>query len=461
MSPSSPDPLTASDDSNAAARNPLPEGNTTSGAGEILAANRVLTPRVGRYRWVICGLLFFATTINYIDRQVFGILAPEMKKVFGWSDANYTDIVFWFEVAYAIGQLGVGRVLDWIGTRIGFALAMIFWSAASMLHAAMASIAGFSVARFLLGLGESGNFPASIKSVAEWFPKKERALATGIFNAGSNVGAIAAPLGIPWIFIHLGWQWAFLLTGALGLLWLVFWLRWFHPPDKHARVSAAELAYIRSDAEEATGEKVPWRSLLPHRQTWAYVLAKFLTDSVWRWYLYLLPLFFSSQFKLDIKSFGPPFVLIYCLADLGSISGGWMSSRLITRGWTVNAGRKTAMLICAVCVVPVVLVTQVSHMWVAVWLVGLAAAAHQGWSANLYTTASDMFPKRAVGSVVGIGGMAGALGAMGLLKLTGAILTATGSYTTLFIIAGSAYLAALAGLHALVPRMKPAKLGTA
>ncbi len=433
MNPSSPDPLAASD-----------------------AAKASL--RIGRYRWVICALLFFATTINYIDRQVFGILAPEMKKIFGWTDSNYTDIVFWFEVAYAIGQLCVGRVLDGIGTRVGFALAMVFWSAASMLHAGMATLAGFSLARFLLGIGESGNFPASIKTVAEWFPKKERALATGIFNAGSNVGAIAAPLLVPWIYLTWGWQWAFIATGAIGFVWLIFWLRAFRPPENHPRLSAGEFAYIRSDPAETTTGKVPWLRLLPHRQTWAYVVAKFLTDSVWRWYLYLLPLFFNSQFKLDIKSFGPPFVLIYCLADLGSVGGGWLSSCLIARGWSVNAGRKTAMLICALCVVPVVLVTQVPNMWTAVWLVGLAAAAHQGWSANLYTTASDMFPKQAVGSIVGIGGMAGALGAMGLLKLTGAILTKTGSYTTLFIIAGCAYLLALAAMHLLVPRLAPAQL---
>lgn len=458
MNPSSPDPLAASDAVKASAKVAPPEDQAASITGEVIAASHAHPPRIGRYRWVICGLLFFATTINYIDRQVFGILAPEMKKIFGWSDADYTDIVFWFEVAYAVGQLGIGRVLDWIGTRLGFALAMIFWSGACMLHAGMASITGFSIARFLLGLGESGNFPASIKSVAEWFPKKERALATGIFNAGSNVGALVAPVAIPWIFISWGWQWAFIITGAIGFIWLVFWLRSFHPPERHPHLSTSELAYIRSDLAEETGEKVPWLSLLPHRQTWAYVVAKFLTDSVWRWYLYLLPLFFSSHFKLDIKSFGPPFILIYCLADLGSIGGGWLSSRLITRGWTVNAGRKTAMLVCALCVVPVVLVTHVPNMWVAVWLVGLAAAAHQGWSANLYTTASDMFPKQAVGSIVGIGGMAGALGAMSLLKITGAILTATGSYTTLFIIAGSAYLVALAIMHLLVPRLAPAKL---
>lgn len=433
-------------------------GEVSSASGAAGAGDPSPAPRVGRYRWVICGLLFFATTINYIDRQVFGILAPEMKKVFGWTDQDYTNIVFWFEVAYAIGLLSVGRVLDWIGTRIGFAIAMVFWSIACMLHAGMATIAGFSVARFLLGLGESANFPASIKSVAEWFPKKERALATGIFNAGSNVGAIVAPLAIPWIYLTWGWQWAFISAGSIGLVWLAFWLRAYHAPEVHPRLTTDELAYIRSDACVVSTEKISWLRLLSHRQTWAFVIAKFLTDSVWRWYLYLLPLFFSSQFKLDIKSFGPPFVLIYCLADVGSIGGGWVSSRLISRGWSVNAGRKIAMLICAVCVVPVVLVTQVSNMWVAVWLVGLAAAAHQGWSANLFTTASDMFPKRAVASIVGIGGMAGALGAMGILKLTGAILASTGSYTVLFIIAGSAYLVALTLMHLIVPRLTPAEL---
>lgn len=412
----------------------------------------------GKYRWIICALLFFATTINYIDRQVFGILAPEMKKIFGWTDSNYTDIVFWFEVAYAIGLLCAGRMLDWIGTRIGFVIAMVFWSLASMLHAGMATILGFSVARFLLGIGESGNFPASIKSVAEWFPKKERALATGVFNAGSNVGAIVAPLAVPWIYVTWGWPMAFIATGAIGFVWLIFWLKFYHTPESHPHISAEELAYIRSDAEVETTEKVPWVKLLPHRQTWAFVIAKFLTDSVWRWYLYLLPLFFSSQFKLDIKKFGPPFILIYCLADVGSIGGGWLSSRLISKGWSVNAGRKFAMLFCALCVVPVVFVTKISNMWAAVWLVGLAAAAHQGWSANLFTTASDMFPKKAVASIVGLGGMAGALGAMGLLKLTGKILDSTGNYTILFIIAGCAYVSALFIMHLLVPKMDVAKI---
>jgi len=434
----------------------VPESETDSGLGAAGAPDAPAR-RIGRYRWVICALLFFATTISYIDRQVFGILAPEMKKIFSWTDTNYTDIVFWFEAAYAVGQLLAGRLLDRIGTFAGFALAMLFWSGASMLHAAVGTIAGFSAARFLLGLGESGNFPASIKVVAEWFPKRERALATGVFNSGSNIGAIVAPLCVPWIYTRWGWQWAFIATGAIGLVWLGFWLRVFRPPERHPRLSPEELAWIRSDPPEPV-EKIPWLRLLPHRQTLAYVLAKFLTDSIWRWYLYLLPLFFNSNFQLDIKSFGPPFLLIYCLADLGSIGGGWLSSHLIKRGWTVNAGRKTAMLVCAICVAPVAFVTQVSGMWTAVWLVGLAAAAHQGWSANLYTTASDMFPKQAVGSVVGLGGMAGALGAMGILKLTGYILAHTGSYTALFLIAGSAYVVALAALQLLAPKLALAKL---
>jgi len=324
----------------------------------------------------------------------------------------------------------------------------------------MGSVFGFSVARFLLGLGESGNFPAAIKTVAEWFPKKERALATGIFNAGSNVGAIIAPLAVPWLYVTWGWQWAFIMTGALGLVWLVFWFIFYHLPKEHPKISREELAYIESDPPEPT-VKIPWLKLLPHRQTWAFVIAKFATDSIWRWYLYLLPLFFAQVFKLDIKNFGPPFVVIYVLADVGSVAGGWLSSRLIKSGRSINFGRKVALLVCALCVVPVALVTQLSQMWVAVFLVGLAAAAHQGWSANLFTTASDMFPKQAVGSVVGLGGMAGAVGAMLILWLTGWVLgdnPNAASFAPLFIIAGSAYIVSLLVIHLLVPRLEPARV---
>ncbi len=454
------------------------EGEQSTGAsatGAVIAAAGEVSSRIGRMRWVICTLLFFATTVNYIDRLVFGLLGPELQKPehFGWSNKDYTDIVFWFEVAYAIGLVSAGRFLDKVGTRIGYVIALVFWSGAAMLHAAMGylsgllgitTVAGFSIARFLLGLGEAGNFPAAIKTVAEWFPKKERALATGIFNAGSNVGAIAAPLAVPWLYINYGWQWAFIVTGGIGLIWVFFWLSIYHVPTEHPRITKAELDHIQSDPPEPV-VKVAWSTLLPHRQTWAFVIAKFMTDSIWRWYLYLLPLFFSQNFKLDIKNFGPPFVVIYLMADVGSVAGGWLSSRLIATGRSINFARKIALLVCAICVVPVVFVTQTSNMWVAVVLVGLAAASHQGWSANLFTTASDMFPKQAVGSVVGLGGMAGALGAMLILMISGYVLGGGGhggqpteGFAVLFVIAGSAYLTSLLIIHLLVPRLEPARL---
>lgn len=287
--------------------------------------------------------------------------------------------------------------------------------------------------------------------------EKERALATGIFNSGTNVGAVIAPIGVPWLYLMYGWQWAFIVTGGLGLLWLVFWFLIYREPEDHPKVSKSELAYILSDPGEAT-TKIPWLALIPHRQTWAYIIAKFLTDSIWRWYLYLLPLFFSRNFKLDIKSFGPPLIVIYLLADVGSVAGGWLSSSIIKRGHTVNFGRKVALLVTALCVIPVAFVTQVSSMWVAVLLVGMATAAHQGWSANLFTTASDMFPKRAVGSIVGMGGMAGALGAMLILKITGYVLSQTGSFTLLFVIASSAYVTSLLIIHLLVPKLEMATI---
>ncbi len=440
-------------DANRESSNVKTPGDNNSNGSFLQAAGQ----HIGRRRWVICALIFFATTINYIDRLVFGLLGPELQKIFGWTDKDYTDIVFWFEVAYAIGLVSAGRFIDWIGTRLGYALAFLFWSGASVLHAAMSTITGFSFARFMLGLSEAGNFPAAIKTVAEWFPKKERALATGLFNAGTNVGAVVAPLAVPWLYINYGWQWAFIATGAVGLIWLVFWFTMYRVPEQHPKLSPEELAYIQSDPPDPE-VKIAWRRLLPHRQTWAFVLGKFLTDSVWRWYLYLLPLFFSQDFKLNIKEFGPPFVVIYVMADFGSILGGWLSSHLIKKGHTVNYGRKIALLVCALCVVPVVFVTQVHNIWLAVLLVGLAASAHQGWSANMFTTASDMFPKQAVGSMVGLGGMAGAVGAMLILKITGYVLSHTGSFTVLFIIAGSAYLVALLLFHLLAPRLEPAKI---
>lgn len=417
-----------------------------------------------RYRWTIAAMLFFATTINYIDRLVFGILGPELQKIFGWSNADYTGIVFWFEVAYAIGLAGFGRLLDRIGTRRGFALSITGWSIAAAVHAFASTLAGFSISRFLLGLTEAGVFPAGIKTIAEWFPKKERALVAGIFNAGSNVGAISAPLMVPWLFVNYGWQLTFIITGALGFIWLAFWLVLYQPPEKHARISPAELALIRSDPPDQEMGAVSWSELLKQRQSWAFFSAKFFTDAVWRWFLYLLPLFFHQSFQLDIKNFGPPFLVIYLMADVGSVAGGWLSSRLIAGGRSVNASRKIAMFLCALCVLPLAFTGFVENMWVAVVLVGLAASAHQGFSSNLFTTVSDMFPKKAVASVVGLGGTAGALGAMALLEITRRLFAqdtsaagVSSAYAILFAVASVAYLLALLVMHLLAPRLEPVR----
>ena len=416
---------------------------------------------VGRYRWVICALLFFATTINYMDRQILGILAPVLQKEIGWNEIDYGNIVVAFQAAYALGLLLAGMFMDRFGVRLGYALAIVVWSLAAMGHAAARSVVGFSVARFALGIGEAGNFPAAIKTVAEWFPKRERALATGIFNAGSNVGAIVAPLTVPFIALHWGWQWAFVIVGAIGFIWLLFWLPTYRHPEVHPRLSPLELAHIRSDPLEDTA-KVPWSQLLRHRQTWAFAIGKFLTDPVWWFYLYWTPKFLDKQFHISISKIGLPLVVIYVVADFGSVGGGWLSGRLIKRGWSVNAGRKMAMLVCALCVVPVVFSAATTHVWVAVGLVSLAAAAHQGWSANLFTTASDMFPRRAVGSVVGIGGMAGAMGGIIFSSAAGHALEWTGgNYAPIFAVCGGAYLVALTVVHLLAPRLEPAKLDVA
>src|SRR5437899_1290731 len=418
-----------------------------------------LSARSGHYRWSICALLFFAATINYIDRQVIGILKPTLESQLGWNEIDYSNIVFAFQLAYAMGLLLVGRVMDWLGTRKGFSLAVLVWSVAAMAHALARSVLGFSAARFGLGLGESGNFPASIKTVAEWFPKKERALATGIFNAGTNVGAIVTPLSVPWIVGHLGWRWAFIITGSIGFIWLVAWFTLYRKPQEHPRCKKAELEYINSDPPDAE-TKIPWLRLLPHRQTWAFVIAKFMTDPIWWFYLFWIPGFLHDKYNLPLDRFtsGLPLVVIYLMADVGSVGGGWLSSALIKRGWQLGRARKTAMLICAICVVPIVLVSGTSGMWTAVVLIGLAASAHQGWSANVFTMSSDLFPRRAVGSVVGIGGMAGAVGGMLIAKVVGYVLQWTGSYLPIFIMAGSAYLTALLFIHLLAPKLEPAHI---
>lgn len=413
--------------------------------------------RAGQYRWVICALLFFATTINYLDRQVLGILAPSLQKELGWSESDYGWITTAFTGAYAVGLLLVGRLMDRLGTRKGFSLAVACWSVAAMAHSLVGSVLGFSAARAALGLSEAGNFPAAIKTVAEWFPKRERALAAGVFNSGSNVGAILAPLVVPFIAVNYGWRWAFVATGAVGFAWLAFWLALYRRPEEHPRLSSAELAYIRSDPAEPM-VKTPWARLLRHRQTWAFALGKFFTDPIWWFFLFWLPKFLNETYGITLLALGPPLVVIYLAADVGSIGGGWLSSALIKRGWTVNAGRKTAMLVCALSVVPIIFAARASNLWVAVALISLATAAHQGWSANLYTLVSDTFPRRAVGSVVGIGGFAGSLSAMFVATATGYLLQWTGSYVPIFFVAAFAYLFALALIQLLAPKLEPAKM---
>lgn len=413
--------------------------------------------RIGRYRWRICAMLLAATTINYIDRQVLGVLAPFLQDEIGWNEIEYGYIVTAFQAAYAIGLLCAGAIIDRLGTRIGYAIAIAVWSLAAMSHALAAGVIGFAVARFALGLGEAGNFPAAIKTIAEWFPRRERALATGIFNSGSNIGAIVAPLLVPVIAATWGWQSAFLFTGALSATWLVAWLLTYRTPEQQPALSATELAHIRSDPPEPT-VRVPWARILRHRQAWAFVAAKFITDPVWWFFLFWLPKFLHAEYGLSLLELGLPLIAIFVAADVGSITGGWLAGRLIRRGWSVNRARKGAMLVCALAVVPIVFAARADNLWLAVALIGLATAGHQGWSANVFTLTSDMFPRRAIASVVGIGGFAGAVGGMMVSTFTGFLLQATGSYMPLFLMAGSAYLLALMIVHALAPRLEPARL---
>jgi len=431
----------------------------SAGASALGAADAALgiKAHVGNVRWTICALLFFAATINYLDRQVIATLKDTLQQAHVWDENGYAWVVFAFQTAYAVGLLIAGRVMDWLGTRKGFSLSVLIWSLAAMGHALVSTVGGFAVARFALGLGEAGNFPACIKTVAEWFPKKERALATGIFNAGTNVGVLVAAVTVPWLTLTYGWRWTFVVTGLTGFVWLILWLALYRRPEEHRLLSQAEMDYIRSDPAEPV-TKIPWRSLLPYRQTWAFAIGKFMTDPIWWIYLFWLPDFLKKSYGIDLKSVGLPLVIVYLIADFGSVAGGWLSSSMIKRGVSVNRARKTAMLICALAVVPVVFAAKASNVWIAVLLVGLAAGAHQGWSANLFTTTSDMFPRRAVGSVVGIGGMAGAIGGMLISKIVGYILQSTGSYVPIFIIAGSAYLAALAIFTLLAPKLEPVPL---
>jgi ACS family hexuronate transporter-like MFS transporter len=411
----------------------------------------------GNTRWLVCGLLFFAASVNYMDRQVIGLLKPTLQAQFGWTESGYSNIVVAFQFAYGAGLLFIGKLIDRIGTRKGFSLAVLFWSISAMAHAAAGSVLQFAAARFSLGIGEAGSFPASIKAVAEWFPKKERALATGIFNSGTNVGAIVTPLIVPWITLRFGWRMAFIGTGALGLIWIAAWLALYRRPEESRLVSARELAFIQSDREEIA-ETVPWRALLRLRQAWAVGLGKFFTDPIWFVYLFWMPDFLSRNLKLDLKGMALPLLVIYSGASVGSVSGGWLSSWLLKRGWTVNASRKTAMLACALAVTPIMLAARTSNAWVAVFLIALAAGAHQGWSANIYTLASDMFPRSAVASVVGFATLLGTISGMLISKMVGYILQRTGSYVPVFVLAGLSYLVALGFVQALAPRLKPAKI---
>jgi ACS family hexuronate transporter-like MFS transporter len=412
-------------------------------------------PGLTHRRWFICALLFFAATINYMDRQVIALLKPTLQSQLGWSEIGYSNIVFAFYVAYAAGLLVMGRVVDRLGTRRGFSLSVLIWSGAAVAHALARSVVEFSIVRFVLGIGESGNFPSSIKTVAEWFPKKERALATGIFNSGTNIGAIVTPLVVPWITYRFGWQTAFIGTGSLGLLWLGAWWMLYRRPEEYRGISQEELAYIRSDPPEAEPAKIPLGSLIDRRQTWAIALGRLFTDPVWYVYLFWIPDFLSRRFGLSLGAMAIPLLLIYTGATVGSISGGWFSSALVKHGLSLNRSRKAALFVSAVAVVPVVLASSTPHLWLAVAVVAIAAGAHQGWSANMYTLASDIFPRAAVGSVVGLGSMAGAIGALFAAKAVGYILQWTGSYMLVFVIAGTAYLLAFVLVQILAPRISP------
>jgi ACS family hexuronate transporter-like MFS transporter len=420
-----------------------------------------VTERRFGYRWSIVALLFVITTINYVDRQVLSILAPTLQKELGWTEADYGDIVSWFSFVYAFGFLAAGRLLDRIGVKRGFAFAVVTWSLAAISHAFARTTAGFSAARAMLGLGEAANFPGAIKTIAEWFPKKERALATGIFNAGTNTGAIAAALLVPWMAQRWGWRTTFIATGALGFLWLMLWLAVYRAPGTDSRVSATELAHIQGDPAEPVSAPVPWLTLFRYRQTWAVIAGKLLADPIWWFYLYWLPKFLDARYGIKLANVALPLIVVYLLADVGSVTGGWFSSALMKRGWSVNRARKTAMITVALIIVPTAFAPLATSMWTAVVIVGIAAAAHQGWSANIYTLASDMFPKKAVASVAGIGGFAGAMGGVAFQRATGRILQANGNdYAPIFIVCGLAYVTAWTIIHLLAPRLEPVQFPT-
>lgn len=415
--------------------------------------------KMSNYRWRVVGLLFFATTINYIDRQVIGILKPFIAEDLGWSEADYGYIVTVFQIAYAIGLLTTGRLLDKYGTRIGYLWAIVLWSIAGMAHAAARGVVGFAAARFALGIGESANFPAAVKSVAEWFPKKDRAFATGLFNSGATVGAIAAPIIVSAITIALGWQWAFIITGALGFVWVIFWLAHYHVPEKHPQISKEEYSYITQDEDANHTERdMKWTELFKYKETIAICSTRFISDWVWWFFLFWIPDFLSKAHGVNIKEVVLPLILIYAVSSFGGIGGGWISSKFIKMGRSIDFARKTTILMFALMVLPVMLVAQVTNIWLAVGLIALAAAGHQGWSANIFTIVSDIYPKKAVGSMVGLSGFTGSIGGALSASFVGLFLESTGSYFFIFLIAATVYMFNWLILKIFIKEIKPIEL---
>jgi len=424
--------------------------------------------KIGNYRWFIAFLLFAATTINYIDRQIFGLLKPELTKVFNWNEIDYSHIVMAFTACYALGMLFYGKIIDKIGTKLGYTISVTVWSISAILHALVKTTLGFGVVRGLLGLGESGNYPGGVKTSAEWFPKRERALAIGILDSGSNIGACVGPILVPWLLAVYGWQAAFLITGSLGFIWLIVWRIFYSVPSKQKRLSKTELEYINSDNEDIIHEEkgsVSWARLLTLRQTWAFIAGKFFTDPIWFFFLFWLPSYFNTYFNLDLKKPSLPLVIVYAGTMIGSIGGGYLSSWLIKKGWPVYRARKAALLISAICVIPIIATRYTSNIWVVVALISLSVAANQAWSANIFAIVPDMFPKKAISSVVGLGGMAGAIGSVLFPLFIGFILefyknagNIVAGYNIIFLVCGSSFLIAWVIIHFIIPKMGKANI---
>jgi len=428
------------------------------GASALIDEDSPSTARIGRVRWTICAMLFAATTINYMDRQVLSLLKPTLQAAIGMTEQNYGFIVGMFTLAYAVGLLVAGRFVDKVGSRIGYMVIMAVWSISAMAHSLANTVTEFGIARFSLGLGESGNFPAALKTVAEWFPQRERSLATGIFNSGANIGVMLASLIVPIVTLHFGWHAAFLVTGFFSAVWIAYWYFKYRKPTDHPTLTGKELRFIYQEAAEQMGPSTPWVKLLAFPQTWAYAIPKFLTDPIWWFYLYWLPSFFSARFHLDLSHLGLPLIIVYNASMFGSVAGGWLPAPFVRLGMSAQKARMAAMWFCGVLVIPVFAVTYLSSEWTAIAILCLATAAHQGFSANLLTTPSDMFPRTAVGSVAGIGGMLGSLGGFLLANFAGYILQLTHSYASLFAIAASAYVLSLVIMFLLAPGLKKVEL---